>query len=142
MGTRQKTRSPSESHSQVLHGAAVRQLRTPPPASATAAHQHGGKLELPSEGQTSEDNIPALPESSPKRVQIKLGRVKKKSQYPGFVQAKGDSATGRDLAVKMRIGIFFFNMFIHVVASGNSCFYSAGSINAGWEAEQGLGTGT
>lgn len=33
-------------------------------------------------------------------------------------------------------------MFIHAVASGNSCFHSAASINAGWEAEQGLGTGT
>lgn len=61
VGTRQKTRSLSESHGQVLHGGAVQQLQIPPPASATAAHQHGAKLKLPSNGQTSEGNIPALP---------------------------------------------------------------------------------
>ncbi|CAM9787017.1 unnamed protein product [Bubo scandiacus] len=40
----------------------------PPLASATAAHRHGGKLKLPSKGQSSEDNIPALPKCEPQQV--------------------------------------------------------------------------
>lgn len=46
----------------------------------------------------------------------------------------------QQMAVKSRGNVAFF-MFIHAAASGKSRCCSAGWINAGWEAERGLGTG-
>ena len=113
VGTRQGSRSPGTAWG----------CRRAAAGASTTARQRQGKLWCPSKGQTSADNIPALLNASPRRVQIKSERMKKKSPCPGFVQAKGDSVTGRDLAVKIRAGIFYFfifNMFMHAVALGTS----------------------
>lgn len=69
----------------------------------------------------AKDKPPRItPQRCPERALIKSNKKAggKKSQCSGLLQANGDSGTGRDLAVKMKVGTyiyiyFFFNVYAH-----------------------------